>query len=144
MRPGAGLTVHGFRSSFTDWAAEMGYPRDVVRAALSHAVRDATEAAYLRTDHFDARRPLMAAWADFCFGRKPAGITRKISLAEVGPKVLAQRARRLMLAWEAHCFGAKRAQTLPPKWGNEKIQRVALDSASGIHVTAPSGPVGVG
>ena len=67
MRPGAGLTVHGFRSSFTDWAAEMGYPRDVVRAGLSHAVRDATEAAYLRTDHLDARRPLMEAWANYCF-----------------------------------------------------------------------------
>jgi hypothetical protein len=85
MRPGARLTVHGFRSSVTDWAAEMGYPRDVVRAALSHAVRDATEAAYLRTYHFDARRPLMAAWADYCFGRKPAGITQKSAWLEVGP-----------------------------------------------------------
>ncbi len=90
VRPGAGLTAYGFQSSVTDWAAEMGYPRDVVRAALSHAVRDATEAAYLRTDHLDARRPLMAAWADYCFGRKPAGITRKLSLAVSGSAKVGQ------------------------------------------------------
>ena len=56
----------------------------------------------------------MAAWADFCFGRKPAGVTRKISLAEVDPKALAKRARGVMLAWEAHCFGVDRAQALAP------------------------------
>ena len=86
MRPGAGLTVHGLRSSFRDWAAETGCARDVAETALAHAVRDKTEAAYLRTDHLDARRPLMEAWAAHCFGRKPAGITRKISLAGGRPE----------------------------------------------------------
>ena len=64
MRPGAGVTVHGFRSSFTNWAAETGYLRRP--GGLSHEVRDATEAAYLRTDHLDARRAMMAAWANHC------------------------------------------------------------------------------
>jgi integrase len=79
MRPGSGLTVHGLRSSFRDWAAETGGARDVAEAALAHAVRDKTERAYLRTDHFEARRPLMAAWADHCFGRV-APVKRQIIL----------------------------------------------------------------
>ena len=61
------ITVHGFRSSFRDWAAEQtNFPRQVVEAALAHVVGDATEAAYLRTDLLDRRRPLMETWAQHC------------------------------------------------------------------------------
>jgi integrase len=67
------VTVHGLRSSFRDWAAETGCPRDVAETALAHAVRDKTEAAYLRTDHLDARQPLMAAWADTVLAAGPPG-----------------------------------------------------------------------
>lgn len=64
---GHGVTVHGLRSSFRDWAAECtGYPREVAEAALAHVVGDRTEAAYLRTAFFDQRRRLMADWASFC------------------------------------------------------------------------------
>ena len=60
------VTVHGFRSTFRDWAAERtNFPRAVCEAALSHTVRDKTEAAYYRTDLFDRRRELMSAWATF-------------------------------------------------------------------------------
>ncbi|MEM9629473.1 MAG: integrase arm-type DNA-binding domain-containing protein [Pseudomonadota bacterium] len=60
------VTVHGFRSSFRDWAADRtATPRDVCEAALAHTVRDRVEAAYRRTDHFDARRLLMNEWAAF-------------------------------------------------------------------------------
>jgi integrase len=60
----ADLTVHGFRSTFRDWAAERtSYPREVVEQALAHAVSGATEAAYRRSDLFDKRRLLMAEWA---------------------------------------------------------------------------------
>jgi integrase len=70
MRPG--LTVHGFRSSFRDWAAEQtGYPSEVAEAALGHVVGDKVEAAYRRGDVLEKRRRLMAAWADYC-GRPPA------------------------------------------------------------------------
>lgn len=61
------VTVHGFRSSFRDWAAETtAYPADVVEAALAHVVADKVAAAYLRTDFFEKRRSLMAEWAAHC------------------------------------------------------------------------------
>jgi integrase len=64
---GNGATVHGFRSSFRDWAAERtNFPREVAEAALAHAVPSQVEAAYKRTDFFDRRRRLMEAWADYC------------------------------------------------------------------------------
>lgn len=60
------LTAHGFRSSFRDWAAERtNVPRAVCEAALAHKLRDKTEAAYNRTDLFERRRHLMAAWSGF-------------------------------------------------------------------------------
>lgn len=60
-------TVHGFRSTFRDWAAERtAYPRELAEAALAHTNADKVEAAYLRTDLIDKRRGLMQAWADFC------------------------------------------------------------------------------
>ncbi len=62
-----GLTVHGFRSTFRDWAAERtGFPRELAEAALAHVVRDKTEAAYQRGNMLDRRRKLMEAWAKFC------------------------------------------------------------------------------
>jgi integrase len=60
------FTVHGFRSSFRDWAAEMtGTPGDVVEAALAHTIANRVEAAYRRTNYLDKRRTLMDAWSDY-------------------------------------------------------------------------------
>jgi integrase len=59
---GRTATVHGFRSSFRDWASEHAYPRDLAERALAHTIRDATEAAYHRTDLLDQRRSMMDAW----------------------------------------------------------------------------------
>ncbi len=60
-------TVHGFRSTFKDWASEMTHvPNMVSEAALAHAVGDKTEAAYRRGDMLDKRRHLMEAWATYC------------------------------------------------------------------------------
>lgn len=60
-------TVHGFRSSFRDWAGnETNFPREVAEAALAHAVGDATEQAYRRSDALNKRRGLMEAWAAYC------------------------------------------------------------------------------
>jgi integrase len=62
----ADVTVHGFRSTFRDWAAERtAFPRDVAEAALAHAIGDATERAYRRGDALDKRAKLMAAWAGY-------------------------------------------------------------------------------
>jgi integrase len=61
------VTAHGFRSSFRNWAAERTrVPSEVAEMALAHTVSDKTIAAYNRSDLFDRRRRLMAAWATFC------------------------------------------------------------------------------
>jgi integrase len=63
------VTVHGFRSSFRDWAAECtSFPNHVVEQALAHAIGNKVEAAYRRTDLFEQRRQLMQQWAAFCAG----------------------------------------------------------------------------
>ena len=65
------LTVHGFRSTFRDWCAEMtAYPRELAESALAHTVKDQTEAAYQRGDMLEKRRELMEAWADYCLNGK--------------------------------------------------------------------------
>jgi integrase len=64
--PGA-ATVHGFRSSFRDWAGEeTSFPREIAEQALAHTSGDATERAYRRGDALEKRRALMAAWANHC------------------------------------------------------------------------------
>ncbi|MDF2599243.1 MAG: hypothetical protein K0Q54_2066 [Methylobacterium brachiatum] len=61
------LTVHGFRSSFRDWASETThFPSEVVEMALAHTVESKVERAYRRGDLFEKRRELMAAWAAHC------------------------------------------------------------------------------
>ena len=58
------ITVHGFRSTFRDWAGEItSFSREVIEAALAHGIKDKAEAAYARSDLFDKRRKLMDAWA---------------------------------------------------------------------------------
>ena len=62
-------TVHGFRSSFRDWAAETtNAPHAVMELCLAHAVGSAVEQAYARSDLFAKRRALMARWAEFVTG----------------------------------------------------------------------------
>jgi integrase len=74
LRPDA--TVHGFRSTFRDWAAERtNFPREVCEMALAHAIPDAVEAAYRRGDLFEKRRRLMADWATWCSRPVPTGAT---------------------------------------------------------------------
>jgi len=74
MRPGT--TVHGFRSSFRDWAAERtSYPNHVAEAALAHTISDKVEKAYRRGDLFEKRRRLMADWATWCSRPVPIGAT---------------------------------------------------------------------
>lgn len=62
----AEITVHGFRSSFRDWAAEQtATPGDVVEAALAHTIRNKVEAAYRRTNYLEKRKELMNSWSIF-------------------------------------------------------------------------------
>ena len=63
----ADVTVHGFRSSFRDWAGnETSYPRDLIETALAHVIGDKAEQAYRRSDALEKRRKLMEAWASYC------------------------------------------------------------------------------
>ena len=64
-------TVHGFRSSFRDWCAETGKPREIAEAALAHVV-SGVEGAYFRSDLFQRRRRLMDQWGSYVTAT-PAG-----------------------------------------------------------------------
>nr|WP_245639345.1 site-specific integrase [Rubellimicrobium mesophilum] len=65
------ITVHGFRSSFRDWASESAHAeREVAEAALAHTNGNEVEQAYHRSDLLDRRRPLMGAWGRFCAGEQ--------------------------------------------------------------------------
>jgi integrase len=69
------LTIHGFRSTFSDWAAERtAYPREVVEMALAHAIESKVEAAYRRGDLFAKRRGLMVDWSAFCSTVAPTDV----------------------------------------------------------------------
>jgi integrase len=77
------VTVHGFRSTFKDWARDRTrFENYVSEAALAHASGDKIEAAYARSAVLDKRRKLMEAWAKFC----ASGAS-----VEAGSKVLAFR-----------------------------------------------------
>ena len=60
------LTVHGFRSTFRDWAGDMtAYPREVMEACLAHTIQG-VEAAYRRSDALEKRRRLLREWENYC------------------------------------------------------------------------------
>ena len=69
-----GLTVHGFRSAFSDWCAEQtAFPSEVREMALAHTVGDKVEAAYRRGDLFEKRGQLATAWGRYCDTPTAAG-----------------------------------------------------------------------
>jgi integrase len=79
------VTVHGFRSTFRDWAAERtNFSNEVAEAALAHVIGDKTEAAYRRGDLFEKRRRLMTAWATFCATQKQENQKNVTSLRQTG------------------------------------------------------------
>lgn len=66
---GVDVTVHGFRSSFSDWAGDKmaaRFPCELVQLALAHAIGNTTDRAYRRTTALEQRRELMNAWATYC------------------------------------------------------------------------------
>ena len=71
-----GLTGHGFRSTFRDWAGdETSHPREVAEAALAHTIKDKSEAAYRRQDALLRRSILMQEWATYCVTPRSKGAT---------------------------------------------------------------------
>nr|WP_237182149.1 site-specific integrase [Roseomonas marmotae] len=82
-RRGQAITVHGFRSTFRDWTSEAtSFPHEMAEAALSHVIKNKSEAAYRRGDMFEKRRKMMEAWAAFCARR--AGDAKVLPLRRVG------------------------------------------------------------
>lgn len=66
------ITVHGFRSTFRDWAGDMTkFAQQDIEMALAHAIQSKTERAYRRSDALEKRRELMRAWADYCATAQP-------------------------------------------------------------------------
>ena len=83
-----GVTVHGFRSAFTDWAAEKTrFPKEVADKALAHKLPNQVEAAYRRTDFFEKRRNMMARWAEY-LDRAPAKESRDAAATASEPMPL--------------------------------------------------------
>lgn len=73
------ITVHGFRSTFRDWAAERtGYANHIVEMALAHTVGNKVEAAYRRGDLLEKRARLMAEWAGYC-SAEPVTTSAKVA-----------------------------------------------------------------
>ncbi|UWR32326.1 tyrosine-type recombinase/integrase [Sulfitobacter sp. W027] len=67
-----GVTVHGFRSTFRDWASEVGnVPREVAEKSLAHSVGSDVERAYARSDLLDKRRALMRDWSKYVASDEP-------------------------------------------------------------------------
>jgi integrase len=63
-------TAHGFRSTFDDWASEVGdYPNEMIKLAIAHAIGDKAEAAYRRGSMLQKRHALMADWEAYCNGK---------------------------------------------------------------------------
>ncbi|MEP9386469.1 integrase arm-type DNA-binding domain-containing protein [Mesorhizobium sp. KR9-304] len=132
----ADLTVHGFRSTFRDWAAEQtAYPNEMLEMALAHTVGDKTEAAYRRGDMVEKRRRLMDDWAVFCDKgkstadnvtpiRKPVTVERladlKMGLTNSRKDLRLNRQEKLVLSLEAA------AETFDSN--NAKSAAMALDA----------------
>jgi hypothetical protein len=81
------LTVHGFRSSFRDWAAEKtNTPWEICEMALAHRIGNKAEAAYRRGDLFERRRALMARWQRYCGHRSAPRSSRSRDLSPNGSR----------------------------------------------------------
>jgi integrase len=74
---GESVTVHGFRSSFRDWAGnETHFPRELAEHALTHVLGDKAEQAYRRSDALEKRRKLMDAWAAYCEPKSASNVVK--------------------------------------------------------------------
>jgi integrase len=72
-----GATVHGFRSSFRDWAGNVSnFPREITETALAHVIGNKAEQAYRRSDALEKRRKLMEAWASYCEHKKAGNVVQ--------------------------------------------------------------------
>lgn len=87
-RSGRPITVHGFRSTFRDWASEeTNFPHEVCEMALAHVIGNKAEAAYRRGELLAKRRELMDAWSKYCASAPPAAKDSDDAAAEIAAQV---------------------------------------------------------
>jgi integrase len=85
MQRSGDISVHGFRSSFRDWCSEAtSFPDHIAEMCLAHTIGNAVERAYKRTDLFEKRRQLMAAWAKFATSKPVAKTTPSGNVVPIG------------------------------------------------------------
>src|SRR6202048_4391947 len=78
-------TVHGFRSSFRDWAGNVSnFPRELIETALAHVIGDKAEQAYRRSDALEKRRSLMDGWGRYCAAQEIAKVKSRVSTFKSG------------------------------------------------------------
>jgi integrase len=82
LRPKSGITLHGFRSAFRDWATLSRVDHDIAERCLAHHKGSKTEKAYMRTDMLELRRPVMQQWTEFCDGRLAAPVSNVVAITE--------------------------------------------------------------
>jgi integrase len=81
----AGVTVHGMRSAFMDWAHEQtAFPKAVIDLALAHTIGDKVEAAYRRGDLIRKRIALMKAWGDYCASKPVPVVAEGSNVVAIG------------------------------------------------------------
>jgi hypothetical protein len=111
-------TVHGFRSTFSTWANELGIAKpDAIEAALAHREENAVRRAYNRAQFLEERRALMIAWDDFLAGRP---IRRADGTAVRNPTVL-----HLSAQHPGKGHAPRRGQGTDWSSGDEPVQSVA-------------------
>ncbi len=76
-------TAHGMRSTFRDWAGELGFPDELLEFQLAHVSGDATKAAYRRKRAIQLRAMVMQAYADYCFSGKQVEATNVLPILEI-------------------------------------------------------------
>src|SRR5713226_289850 len=93
-------TVHGFRSSFRDWAGNVSnFPREITETALAHVIGDKAEQAYRRSDALEKRRKLMDAWSAYYGPKTSANVVQMRNSPSEQFARLARSARFWRVQW---------------------------------------------
>jgi hypothetical protein len=107
---------HGLRSTFRQWAAERGYPRDMAEIALAHFIGSEVERAYQRSDMLERRRAMMADGAGFLRGKVMAD-----NVVNLGAAGCRQTPGTTKLRWRASRRGGATFSTRPCQWTRKSV-----------------------
>jgi integrase len=140
------VTVHGFRSTFRDWAAaRTNFPNEVCKAALAHVIEGKAEAADRHGDLFDERRKLMEGWASYCgalveMGRIPLSEMSDTPPLALNTTVLAGRIDDI-LGDDRGVPNGKGNRTKLDSDQKQKLKSALIKAAECAHSLASKGPL---